>query len=59
MSQLDRQRARAKALIARNALALLIRNAPVPEGMRTQMLDRLTEMWLEADRACGGAECRP
>jgi hypothetical protein len=59
MSQLDRQRARASALRARGELAQLIRTAPITVVLRTEMLDRLTELWLEADRACGGVECRP
>lgn len=58
MSQLERQRARARALDARNALAALLKYATVPESYREQMQQRLVELWTEADAAMGGAECR-
>jgi hypothetical protein len=59
VSQLERQRHRARALDARNALAALLKYATVPESYRAQMQARLEELWTEADAAMGGVECRP
>lgn len=59
MSQLDRQRHRARALDARNALSALLKYATVPDSYRAQMQARLEELWNEADVAMGGVECRP
>lgn len=59
MSQLERQKARERALGARNALAALIKHATVSDQYREQMQARLVELWTESDLAMGGPECRP
>jgi hypothetical protein len=59
MSQRDRQLARARAVDARDRLRTLIRFAGYHEGQRVEMCEALDLLWLEADLAMGGAECRP
>lgn len=59
MSQLDRQKAYAKALAHRDELVKRIHACDMSVECKGQLIDLLTVLWLQADRACGGQECRP
>lgn len=59
MSQLDRIRARERALAHRDELTALIKQSAATAAEQSRMVDLLSALWLQADRACGGEECRP
>ncbi len=59
MSQKDRQLAFGKALAHRDELAEVIKSSTASSEEKSRMVDLLSALWLQADRAAGGSETRP
>jgi hypothetical protein len=59
VSQLDRQKAYAKAKEQCDELVKRVNDSAAAEKQKSRMIDALTAMWVQADLACGGEECRP
>jgi hypothetical protein len=59
VSQLDRIRAREQALAHGDELAEQIKSCGATDAEKSRMVDLLSALWLQADKACGGPETRP
>lgn len=59
MSQLGRQRHYAQAHQHCEELAELIKASNASDKQKSRMIDLLSALWLQAELACGGEECRP